>query len=459
MKSKITLLLMLLSLVFPAFSDTNAELQHFMQNLGFDGNVSSPHSFNTQSAGYVTLGSAYERNQVRNLQLMHVDVPGIRSGCGGIDMFYGAFSFISKDQITKFMQNILSSGAGYAFNLALETELPEVAHALQYMQTIADKINSQNYNSCEMGEDLVGGLWPKNRAANQQICQDIGTHDGVFSDWAKARQECAVGGQADKVLDQGKKEPEYKERILKSTNVVWDAIQKNSFLASDEKLSELYMSISGTLVFDEKGAPQTYPSLLVNRDFIRSLLYGGTLPSYICHDPGKEGKCLSIDASSGGTQEISPQNGLVSQVEVLLTSIYDKIIANTPLSSQEIKLIEMTHQSPVFSMIVANAETRTGVQGIHLLAQAMASDLLSQFLTEAVTVIRGSLAGKSLGGDNEATIYRSIENARKIIEAFQRQSRADFNQVMQVNINVQKLQAQSVHQLSGLLQQGYEDVK
>lgn len=459
MNVKLLIFFLFLGCVFPAFADTNGELQHFMKNLGFDGNASSPHSFQTQSAGYVTLGSAYERNQVRNLQIMHVDVPGIRSGCGGIDIFYGAFSYISKDQITKFMQNILSSGAGYAFNLALETELPEVAHALQYMQSIADKINSQNFNSCEMGEDLVGGLWPKNRAANQQICQDIGTHDGVFSDWATARQECAVGGQGDKVLDQGKKDAEYKERILKSTNIVWDAIQKNAFLASDEKLSELYMSISGTLVFDAKGAPQTYPSLLVNRDFIRSLLYGGTLPSYICHDPGKEGKCLRIDASRSGTQKVSPQNGLVSQVEVLLTSIYDKIIANTGLSSQEIKLIEMTHQSPVFSMIVANAEARSGVQGVHLLAQAMASELLSQFLTEAVTVIRGSLAGKSLGGDNEATIYRSIENARKIIASFERRAHADFNQVMEVNINVQKLQSQSVHQLSGLLQQGYEDVK
>ncbi|MFW2572536.1 conjugal transfer protein TraH, partial [Legionella sp. 29fVS95] len=41
------------------------------------------------------------------------------------------FSFIKSEQIVSFMQNILSNGAGYAMNLALETELPEIAHAMQ----------------------------------------------------------------------------------------------------------------------------------------------------------------------------------------------------------------------------------------------------------------------------------------------------------------------------------------
>ena len=39
-----------------------------------------------------------------------------------------------------------------------------------------------------------------------------------------------------------------------NTNVVWDALQINSFIASDPKIAEVYMSISGTIVFNEKGA-------------------------------------------------------------------------------------------------------------------------------------------------------------------------------------------------------------
>ncbi|WP_259293104.1 conjugal transfer protein TraH, partial [Legionella bozemanae] len=146
------------------FANAESDLSHFFNNLGFDANVTGSHAYQTQAAGYAALGSVYARNQVRTIRLAHVDVPGMRSGCGGIDLFAGGFSFIKSDQIVKFMQNILSGGAGYALNLALETELPEIAHAMQFMQKLANEINGTNFNSCEMGENLSAAVWPRNRA-------------------------------------------------------------------------------------------------------------------------------------------------------------------------------------------------------------------------------------------------------------------------------------------------------
>lgn len=430
----------------------NEDLNHFFNNLGFAGNVTGSHSYETQAAGYASLGSVYARNQVRNIQLAHVDVPGFRSGCGGIDIFAGGFSFIKADQIVKFMQSILSSGAGYALNLALETELPEIAHSMQYMQKLANDINKSNFDSCEMGENLSAAVWPKNRAAQQKICEDLGSHTGVFTDWAMARQKCSTGGEMEGQLNQAKNNPEYKERVLMNTNVVWDALQVNSFIASDPKIAEVYMSISGTIVFNEKGAIRTYPSLATNQDFVKALLYGGKLPSYVCTDSGKQANCLNIDTS--GSQSIDTQHALVSQVQVILEGIYGNIKTGTPLTPVQKGLIEMT-QPAVFQLISANAQQNTGIQGSFELAQSVSTDLLAQYLANSLDVIRASLAGKELGAGNEDRLLKNLQIAQQFVEHFNSESRERFNSALKTNALVRNNVKQALSALTPILRQAY----
>lgn len=66
------------------FANAESDLTHFFNNLGFDANVTGSHAYQTQAAGFAALGSVYARNQVRTIRLAHVDVPGMRSGCGGL---------------------------------------------------------------------------------------------------------------------------------------------------------------------------------------------------------------------------------------------------------------------------------------------------------------------------------------------------------------------------------------
>lgn len=156
------------------------DLNHFFDKLGFSSNVTGSHSFESQAAGFASIGSIYARSQPQNIQVIHVDAPGFRSGCAGIDLYAGGFSYISGDQIVKFMQSILSSAGGYALNLALETELPEMGHALQFSQKLAADLNNNNLNSCELGEVASTAVWPKNRAAHQRICEDLGKKQWCF---------------------------------------------------------------------------------------------------------------------------------------------------------------------------------------------------------------------------------------------------------------------------------------
>jgi conjugative transfer pilus assembly protein TraH len=449
---KKTLSIFLLMSTTMLFANAETDLNYFFNKLGFDANVTGAHAYQTQAAGYSSLGSVYARNQVRSIHLAHVDVPGIRSGCAGIDLFAGGVSFIQADQIVKFMQSILSGGAGYALNLALETEVPEIAHSMQFMQKLASEINGTNFNSCEMGENLAAAAWPRNRAAHQRLCEDLGTHKNIFSDWAMARQRCSTGGEADNLLSQAKNDPEYKDQVLLNTNVVWDALQVNPFIAEDAKLAEVYMSISGTLVFNHKGALITYPSLATNQDFIKALLYGGKLPSYRCTDIGPQSHCLSIDTA--GTQEINIKKALVSQVQELLQGIYEHIKMGKALTEKQKGLIELT-QPAVFNLISANAQQNIGIQGSFELAQSVATDLLAQYLANSLEVIRASLAGKEIGAQNEERLFKNLQIAQQYVTHFGTESRERFNSALHTNQLIRNNVKQALSALTPMLRTAY----
>jgi len=434
------------------YATASSDLNHFFNNLGYAANVTGASSYESQAAGFASLGSVYARNQVRSIQIAHVDVPGIRSGCGGIDITAGGFSFIKSEQIVNFMQNILSNGAGYALNLALETELPEIAHSMQFMQKLANDINGTNFNSCEMGENLAAAVWPKNRAAHQRLCEDIGRHKSGFSDWAEARQKCSTDLGMKEQLEAAKKSPEYKDRVLLDTNVVWDALQLNEFINTDKSLSEVYMSISGTLVFDAKGGVQTYPSLATNQDFIKALLYGGKLPSYTCSDKGKPIKCVEINVQ--GSQTIDSKDALVFQVQTLLQGVYENIKSGTALTPEQKGLIELTQPS-VFQLISASAQQNIGIQSSYELAQSVATDLLAQYLANSLEVIRASLAGKDIGRINEDKLFKNLQVAQQFVEHFNSDTRARFNSALTTNQLVQNNVKQALNALNPILRQTY----
>lgn len=434
------------------YATASSDLNHFFNNLGYSANVTGASSYESQAAGFASLGSVYARNQVRSIQIAHVDVPGFRSGCGGIDIFAGGFSFIKSEQIVSFMQNILSNGAGYALNLALETELPEIAHAMQYMQKLANDINGTNFNSCEMGENLTAAVYPKNRAAHQRLCEDIGRNRNVYTDWAEARHKCSTGGEIEKRLEQAKTDSEYKDRVLLDTNVVWDALQLNEFIKSDSSLSEVYMSISGTLVFDSKGGMQTYPSLATNQDFVKALLYGGKLPSYQCKDNGTPKKCVDINVK--GSQVIDSKDALVFQVQTILQGVYENIKSGTALTSQQKGLIELTQPS-VFQLISASAQQNIGIQSSYELAQSVATDLLAQYLANSLEVIRASLAGRDLGSTNEEKLFKSVQVAQQFVDNFNAETRARFNSALTTNQLVQNNVKQALSALTPILRQSY----
>ena len=75
-----------------AYANINNDLDSYFNGLGYSSNTTSPHAYHGQQAGYYTGGSASMRTQVRDVQIMQLNLPSYRSGCGGIDIYAGSFS-------------------------------------------------------------------------------------------------------------------------------------------------------------------------------------------------------------------------------------------------------------------------------------------------------------------------------------------------------------------------------
>ena len=427
-------------LSFSAQADVGSDLNQYFNHLGFSSNVTAPHAYQGQQAGYYTGGSLFARDRVRDVQIAQIDLPNFRSGCGGIDLYTGGFSFVNSQQLVSAFKSILSNATGYAFNLALESQMPEVANAMKYLHNLQTNINSLNMNSCETAAGLVGSVWPKTHAAQQQVCQDIGTSKGLFTDYAAARQGCGAEGQMTSVLNSAS--GPYKNLALKNGNLAWKALQQNGFLQRDPQLAEFFMSLSGTIIIHNPGnndnANQQFKilaSLASDQQLLKALLHGGQAKIYRCDDTSEDG-CLNPSLQ---TVTIGKDNALEAQVTTLLTDMVHKIYVDNPLNAEEIGLLNAT-RLPLYKMLNVQAAFtgNPSVLAVNDYADVIATDILFQYLEESLSVIKTSAASLQYPDSLQAKLMQSINQARASVTDAKRNA---YEQVTMAAGLIQKTQA------------------
>ncbi|MEB7891786.1 conjugal transfer protein TraH [Hafnia alvei] len=405
------LLGVLIGLSSTASADVNSDMNNFFNKLGFASNTSQPQVWQGQAAGYASGGSIYARTQVKQIQLVSMTLPDINAGCGGIDAYLGAFSFINGEQLQRFAKQIMSNAAGYFFDLALQTTVPEIKQAKDFLQKLATDINSTNLSSCQAAQGIVGGLFPRTQVSQQKVCQDISGESNIFSDWAASRQGCTVGGKLDSVQDKaGAKD---KERVMKNINLMWNALSKNRLFDGNKELKEFIMTLTGSLVFGANGEITPLPARTTDRDLVKAMMDGGTAQIYHCNDADK---CLKVVSNTNVT--ISKDKALKAQISSLLTSIQNKAITDTAMTEQEKGFISST-SIPVFKYLVDPQMLGISNSLVYQLTDYIGYDILLQYIQELIQQARTTL---SVGNYPEASMNVVMENlnqATQQIAAFQ----------------------------------------
>ena len=161
-----------------ARADVLSEMQRFWD--GAAVNTTGPTAFEGQASGHWTLGNLYLRAPVQSERIGTVSLPSFRAGCGGIDAFAGAFSFIDSDQLVAFARGIAQNATGFAFDLALETISPVIAETMSKLRALAQWVNNQSINSCEMAQSPGRGRLVHQRPGE---CLDLRGHRDIPGDF------------------------------------------------------------------------------------------------------------------------------------------------------------------------------------------------------------------------------------------------------------------------------------
>ncbi|PHM59564.1 conjugal transfer protein TraH [Xenorhabdus ishibashii] len=435
------------SLSMPLKADVNSDLNNFFNKLGGGSNVTKGGAWQGQSAGYLTGGALFVRVPVRNIQLISVTLPDVKAGCGGIDAYLGAFSFINSDQIKAIAKQILSNAVGYAFDLALETTMPQVKSVKDYLQRLAQDMNSLNVSTCQAAQGIVGGLAPKSQATSEFVCQSIAQNHSVFADWAAARQGCGAGGETDKVFN--KANDEEKKRIPRNKNLTWSAFTKiNQFISSDRELKELMMAVVGTVIYDNKGHLTIIPSMGASDSLVNALLYGGETEIYRCDD---ESQCLKPKKAK---LDIKSNKAMVEQVRVVLTSIYDKVKKDIPLNDKEKMFINST-RVPIHRFIVDSAMLNMDSSFITNQSEYIALDITLAYIDGLIDTVEMAAAGSLNSEEENKQFQGNLASVRTKLGQRLNKIQIKQNSFLEANNQLMILRKQLSNSVSSQMMQNY----
>ena len=330
----------------------DAEMQDMFSSMGTIGNVTSPGAFHGQTMNIYSGGQLMMRTPGINYTLAHIELPHLNAGCGGIDMFAGSFSFITKAQFIAMLKQIGSAAAGYAFKLALKSLCPVCDQTITELQAIADKVNSASINSCEAGEALVNtiaGSWQKQY---QEGCENIGQYLGSVADRADGRDSCRTNKVAVAQSADASGDPHQKAEVFTKGNVMWNALKKVGGLIDDDE-RQLIMSMTGTFVLTPpdatgSGAGYQFYDKLIESAQVLSL--GSAASATIGKVSMTVYRCDEFAECLNPTETTLDVEPFVTKVERMMTSISNKISSRAAVTPPEIGFINQT-RLPVWRML------------------------------------------------------------------------------------------------------------
>ena len=409
---------------FNVHANIGNDLETFFNDSGIvDVNNTAPGAHKDQSAGYWSGGGLSARTRVKNAQLGTLQLPGINAGCGGIDMYMGGISFISRDGIVQALRSIGSNAAGYAFKLALKTMAPMIDGIMEDLNTLANQINQANINSCETAATLLGGVWPKNDLTSRHLCTAMGSGDSTFHGWATARQGCGAEGKRPATMAGKVSKPEFKDMLAEEFNVAWEVIKKNKFLKINHDLAQLFMTLTGTIVAYRSGGSggiATFAGKATDESMIKALKHGGPIKIYKCRrKPGDTAedpydRCLGISEEN---VMIPSENALYMKVKAMLEAISDKALKDVTFTAAEKAFIENV-QLPIYKMLNIRSALKHSSVSLTEFTDIIANDLLYQYILEILDLVAeqtASLRNVQISDEQITKFLDQVHNAKTVL--------------------------------------------
>jgi conjugative transfer pilus assembly protein TraH len=309
---------LLLTISLPSHADLADELDTMFDSLV---NVTDPTAHLGQRRGVLAGGSVVARNRLMNTNLVNLVPPSFEAGCGGIDLFAGSFSFVSREQLTQLFRAVASNAATYAFKLALDSMCQNCGQVMDSLQKKIQALNSLFANSCQLGQgvvnDVVDAFDTQHKIKHSEASLVRGLGD-VFETWS------SVTGD-DPIAQVQRADPDYARTVLQG-NLVWRALKTEGvagwFGAGDDALLEALLSVTGSVIVgplepspDGQGSNNRItplPAILTLRDLLHGTTDTSDVRVYRCAPSRDADGCLAPTIQS------LTLDGMIVRVRTLL---------------------------------------------------------------------------------------------------------------------------------------------
>ena len=429
-----------------------SSMEDFWKDAGGSySNGTDAQGYQIQGAGYYTGGGFRGRAKVIDVRPLSITPPGIRAGCGGIDIYTGSFSYANTDQYLALLKAIPANALGFAFNLALETISPAIKGTIDQIQSVLDKINAANLNSCDMGKALVGGA-AKMIGGQEEYCKSTANSQGWATDYARAKNECGTGGKSAQYIKQGN--AVHGDLRAVDLNIAWEVLKKSQVVSQDNNIefAEFIQALTGTMVIkaptnDNAGPEVIYkPNILVKEETIKAMLDGGQVKILSCDE---KDKCLNPFEK---TITLAADKAFRKRIADILAEISSKIASKQAFDAKHKDLINNTSIPIYKAILVRQTYTKSSAANsanIDLYASLVAIDLLYNYLDQILKQIESqSKQVQNFNQDHIEKFELAVNKARSEISKYKIDQKDSFDNTMKLMQDTMKIEGYLASELS-----------
>ena len=445
LKNSLLLALFAASISADSYASVESDMADMFNDMGATTSYTTEGAYRSQSSSLYTGGGFSAKFGNKSLYPMQLQLPSVTSGCGGIDFFSGAFSFVNKEQFVEFARNLGNNAAGVAFEVALDSLDPLVGGAISKIRDIANFINQNGLNSCQAARQAVNGMAGMIGTSLVKECEATTVGGGTTSDGAESRWYCKDKGR--EVAERLKQRSNYinNNQFNKTSveftggNVTLMALQ-NFSISNEEK--QWLLSILGTYTApkppeqaqaDSEGAGpkgQYYDSTIKSSseivDFIGVKSGNDTVevPLLRCFDPA--GGITSSDPYKATKCEVEkkPYKSLKSLVLQRIEKLKANINSGTrPNTSDQQDLVNLVNNSSLPLLKLAIFDSVSGNNLTDKVADVITLDLARVYLTnlsKAASEVIGTY--QTQGGGDLKAIEQSLANVKEAMVVVREES-------------------------------------
>lgn len=277
----------------PARGDLAGQMD---QMFGTLSNITAPGTFDTQARGTISGGGLYVRSKIVDATLFHIEPPGFRAGCGGIDFFSGSFSWANSEQLQLLAQSVAADAAGYAFQLAMGELCPKCMNVISYIISKINELNQYAGNSCQLAQGLVNDTLSAATGKKYGEASLVSIFEGIGDAFQSITTH---SGQTPVQAVKTNSPAKYQGRI--TGNLVWRELVRQSAVSwigdAGHDILEIMMNITGTVIV-QSGIGDKSDDIRVqivpgNPKLLEALLNGDQITIHRCADHGVN-ECLTL---------------------------------------------------------------------------------------------------------------------------------------------------------------------